>query len=75
MLAVMQVGGMSQDDVMFIPTITGNLWEDMKPGEPSDMEPFNDKRPQLEDTERKMNMFKGRAICRCTYRGLLLEVC
>lgn len=61
----MQVGGMSQEQVLFIPTITGNMWEDLKPGEPSEMEPFNDKRPQLVDKERNLSMFKGRAICRC----------
>lgn len=65
MLAIMQLGGVTQDQVAFVPTITGNLWEDLKPGEPSDMEPFNDKRPQLVDTERLLSMFKGRAICRC----------
>ncbi|EJT48500.1 glutathione S-transferase [Trichosporon asahii var. asahii CBS 8904] len=67
-LAIMQLGGVTQDQVAFVPTITGNLWEDLKPGEPSDMEPFNDKRPQLVDTERLLSMFKGRAICRSFMR-------
>lgn len=66
MLAIMQQGGISQDRVGYMPTITGNLWEDLLPGGASDEEPFNNKRPQLEDHTRKFSMFKGRAIARCT---------
>lgn len=63
----MQLGGMSSEDIFVMPTITGNVWEDLQPGEPTDMEPFNDRRPQLEDKSRNLTMFKGRAICRCAY--------
>lgn len=61
----MQVGDIG--GVMFQPTITGNMWLDMQGGKPSDSEPFNDTRPQLEDYGRKVELFKGRAICRCAY--------